>query len=256
MRVRLVVAYHGAAYHGWQIQPQVPTVEGALTDALERMTGQRPKVWGASRTDAGVHALGQVAAFDHDGPHDAKTFYRALNHLTPDDVAIVAADVVPDGFHPRHSARGKIYRYDLWTRYERSPFLGDRSMHVRRPLDVAAMQAAADRLVGEHDFSSFRAAGCDASSPVRRILAIRVLDPGDGRVRVRVAGSAFLKYMVRNIVGTLVEVGVGRRPPEWIDAVLSARDRSAAGATAEPRGLTLVRVFHPGFPLCKPPEQR
>lgn len=250
MRVRLVVAYHGAAYHGWQIQNDVPTVEGALTDAVARITGARRKVWGASRTDAGVHAWGQVAAFDYDGPHPVQAFYRGLNHLTPSDIAIRFADEVPDAFHPRHSARGKIYTYDLWTRFERSPFLADRTMHVRRALDVAEMNRAGQALVGTHDFSSFRASGCDARSPVRHIWEVSVGTLDDGRIRVRVAGSAFLKYMVRNIVGTLVDVGTGRRPAAWVGEVLAARDRSAAGATAEPQGLTLRRIFHPDF-ACK-----
>jgi tRNA pseudouridine38-40 synthase len=249
MRVRLIVAYHGARYHGWQIQDDVPTVEGAVTDAVEAMTGARRKVWGASRTDAGVHAEGQVAAFDHDSPRDVRALFRGLNHHTPDDIAIRAVDVVPDAFHPRHDARGKIYHYDLWCRWERTPFFADRTLHVRRALNVEAMARAGALLVGQHDFSAFRGAGCDARSPVRRLWEVSVLPLGDGRVRIRVAGSAFLKYMVRNIVGTLVMIGTGTQRPEWILDVLESRDRGMAGPTAKPQGLTLVRVFHPRNPV-------
>lgn len=244
------VRYDGTGFAGWQRQDNGRTVQGALEDTLSRIAGEPVAVQGASRTDAGVHALGQVAAFDYEGRHDVRAFLRGLEHLTPPDIAIVAADAVPDEFHPRHSARGKLYTYDLWPHFPRSPFLADRTMHVRRELDVVAMDRAGARLVGTHDFSAFRAAGCDASSPVRRLWEVSTTRLSDGRVRVRVAGTAFLKYMVRNIVGTLLEVGSGKRPAEWVDSVLASRDRSNAGPTAEPGGLTLQRVFHPDFPLA------
>ncbi len=242
------VEYHGAAFHGWQIQRDVVTAEGVLTDAVETITGARVKVWGASRTDAGVHARGQVAAFDYAGPRRLDELYHGLNHLTPDALSIAAIDEVDDSFHPRHSARGKVYRYHLWPHFDRSPFLVDRTWQVRGAVDVGAMSAAAGHLVGEHDYSAFRASGCQASSPVRRLWEVSVRRRRDGRVTVQVAGSAFLKYMVRNLVGTLVEVGRGKRAPEWVAEVLAGRARCAAGPTADAKGLVLDRVFHPDHP--------
>ena len=248
MRFRLKVAYHGGAFHGWQIQsPGIRTVEGELTKAVEEITGAPTKVWGASRTDAGVHARGQVAAFDYDGPHPAESFFKGLNHLTPSDLQIVSVDEVDPAFHPRHSARGKIYIYEIWTGFDTSPFRIDRTMRVRQPLDVDAMDAAGQRLVGMHDFRSFQAAGCDAKTTVRRLWEVSTRRAGPRTIEVRVTGSAFLKYMVRNIVGTLIYVGRGKEEPAWMDEVLAARDRSAAGPTAEPQGLTLDRVFYPDW---------
>ena len=248
MRFRLKVAYHGGAFHGWQIQsPGIRTVEGELTRAVEEITGVPTKVWGASRTDAGVHARGQVAAFDYEGPHPAESFFKGLNHLTPDDLQVVSVEEVAADFHPRHSARGKIYLYEIWTGFDTSPFLIDRTMRVRQALDVDAMNAAGEHLVGTHDFKSFQAAGCDAKTTVRRLWEVSARRTGPRTIQVRVTGSAFLKYMVRNIVGTLIDVGRGKRSPESMADVRDARDRSAAGPTAEPSGLTLERVFYPDW---------
>lgn len=247
MRFRLKVAYHGGKFHGWQIQePWIRTVEGELTKAVAQITGAERKIWGASRTDAGVHARGQVAAFDYDGPH-GDAFFKGLNHLTPDDIRVVSVEPIDDAFHPRHSARGKIYLYELWIGFDTSPFLIDRTMRVRRSLDVDAMNAAGELLVGSHDFASFQATGCDAKTTVRRIWEVSAAKTGERTIQIRVTGSAFLKYMVRNMVGTLLEVGLGKRDPVWMAEVLEARDRSAAGATAEPQGLTLERVFYPDW---------
>jgi tRNA pseudouridine38-40 synthase len=248
VRFRLKVAYHGAKFHGWQIQePWTRTVQGELTKAVAQISSSDAQVLGASRTDAGVHARGQVAAFDYEGPHPAEAFFTGLNHLTEDDVQVLSVDPIDDGFHPRHSARGKIYLYEIWTGFDTSPFLFDRTMRVRRPLDTAAMNAAGEYLVGTHDFSSFRAAGCTAKTTVRRLWEVSAARTGPRTIQIRVTGSAFLKYMVRNIVGTLLEVGLRKQDPSWMGEVLAARDRSAAGATAEPQGLTLERVFYPDW---------
>ncbi len=248
MRFRLKVAYHGGAFHGWQIQKgDIRTVEGELTKAVAQISGERRKIWGASRTDAGVHAVGQCAAFDYDGKHPAESFFKGLNHLTPDDMSILSVDTISDEFHPRHSARGKIYVYEIWTGFETSPFLIDRTMRVRRSVDAKAMAEAGRLIVGSHDFSSFQASGCDARSPIRTLWEVHAERMDERRIRIRVTGSAFLKYMVRNIVGTLLEVGVGKKDPAWMTAVLEARDRSAAGPTAEPQGLTLQRIFYPDW---------
>ena len=255
--MRLLIAYHGAPFHGWQIQSSVETVEGALTDAVAQLLGRRVKVQGASRTDAGVHALGQVACFEDGGRHTPEVYVRALNRLTPRGIAVVHADRSVGPFHPRHDARGKQYRYRIQEGYAVSPLLADRTWHHAGQLDVAAMDEAAGALVGEHDFSSFRAAGCDAASPVRVIRRVRVrrVDEGPlGRVvEVEIAGSAFLKYMVRNIVGTLITVGRGRRPAEWVGEVLRARDRGAAGVTAPAHGLVLERIHYPLQPFPAAP---
>lgn len=247
MRVRLKVAYHGGAFHGWQIQiPGVRTVEGELRKAVTQICGgETPTIWGASRTDAGVHALGQCAAFDYEGRHTVQTFFKGLNHLTPDDMSIVSVDMVRDDFHPRHSARGKIYVFEIWTGRETNPLLVDRTMHVRRPLDTRAMVEAGKHLVGEHDFSSFRGRGCSANTTVRTLWEVHTEQVDERLIRIRVTGSAFLKYMVRNIVGTLIEVGLGNKDPHWMISVLEARDRSAAGNKAKPQGLTLHRIFYP-----------
>ena len=248
VRVRLLVSYRGGEFHGWQIQDDVVTAEGALTDAVEQMTGERRKIWGASRTDAGVHAEGQVAAFDYEGRLDEERFYHGLNHLTPDGLSVRAVEFVDDGFHPRHSSRGKIYRYFIEEGAHRSPFHAPFSCHEKRELDVEAMCDAGTHLLGLHDFSSFRAAGCEAQSTERVMYEVYTERMPNGLVRVQVVGSAFLKYMVRNMVGTLIQVGRGRRDPDWMGEVLEARDRSAAGPTAPPNGLFLHRVFHPSHP--------
>jgi tRNA pseudouridine38-40 synthase len=240
-----LIAYHGGAFHGWQRQADgVRTVQGEIEAALAQMHSGPMLIRGASRTDAGVHALGQVAAFESDGRHDVGAYYRGPNRLTPSDIAIRSVDEVDEAFHPRHSARGKIYRYRIVDGFAGDPLARDRAWQVRRRLDAEAMHEAAQALVGEHDFSSFRAAGCDASSPVREIYAVRVRRLVD-EVEVEVIGSAFLKYMVRNVVGTLVEVGRGTRRVEWLRDVLVSRDRRAAGPTAAACGLTLVQIFYP-----------
>lgn len=249
MRFRLLIAYDGGAFHGWQRQAEgVRTVEGVVTEAVATITGGARKVQGASRTDAGVHAYGQVATFDYEGERTVQAFYRGLNHLTPADVAIRAVDVVDDGFHARHSARGKQYRYQIRDAFHPDPLSRHREWHVGRALDAAAMHEAAQALCGKHDFTSFRAAGCDANSPVRELYDVSVRRSTPTSVEVVVVGSAFLKYMVRAIAGTLVEVGRGRRPVAWVGEALAAQDRSRSGPTAPACGLTLERIFYPDHP--------
>lgn len=247
-RVRLRVAYLGGAYHGWQIQPSVPTVQGELTRALSRLVGRDVKLWGASRTDAGVHALDQCCAFDDPGSRTTDELFRACNRLTPVDIRVLAVERTAPDFHPRHSARGKRYRYRICNSFGAHPFDLGRSWHVPRPLDVDAMNDACRWLVGTHDFTSLRARGCQADSPVRELFGVSVRRGDWGRVEVEVVGSAFLKYMVRNLVGTLIEVGVGRKPPEWVRDAIAARQRAAAGQTAPPEGLVLEKIFYPDHP--------
>ena len=250
-RIRLLVAYDGAAFHGWQIQPTVRTVEGELTRAAERLLacGQGGvKVQGASRTDAGVHALGQVAHIQYDAPRDPWDFVRGLNGLTEDDVTVVRAEPVDDAFHARHEARGKIYHYRIWAHRFINPHERRRAWHVRAHLDLDRMREAAALLVGTHDFAAFRAADCEAKTTVRELWRVDVVGEGE-QIRIEVEGSAFLKYMVRIISGTLVDVGRGHLSVEDVAALMKGEGtRSGAGQTAPPHGLTLVKVHYPDWP--------
>jgi tRNA pseudouridine38-40 synthase len=247
MHIKLILEYDGTGLCGWQRQDNGPSVQGHLEAALAALLQQPVPVVGASRTDAGVHALGQVASFSAECRIPLHGIRRGLNSLLPDSIAVVAAEEVPDDFHPRFSACGKEYRYTLLNRPERSPLWRRRTWHRARPLDLAAMQAAAAALLGEHDFSAFRAAGCTARHARRCITAVEVTaEPPLCHVTVR--GNAFLRNMVRIIAGTLVEVGEGRRPRESVAAALRSGRREDAGQTAPPHGLALVRVDYPPVP--------
>ena len=249
-RIRLLVQYRGDGFHGWQVQSKVRTVQGELQEALAQVCQRPIKLMGASRTDAGVHARGQVAAFDVEaGPRTRpRDFYRALNALTGSDLAVAKVEVVDSEFHPRHCARGKIYVYRIWDARHVDPLLRPTVWPIHGRLNVEAMRDAAPALVGEHDFTSFRGAGCDARSPVRRLLEVNVERTTPEMVEVRVVGTAFLKYMVRNIAGTLMDIGRGRRSVGSIEDILAAKDRSVAGRRADASGLTLERIFYPDFP--------
>ncbi|HKY32069.1 MAG TPA: tRNA pseudouridine(38-40) synthase TruA [Candidatus Polarisedimenticolia bacterium] len=245
--LKLTVEYAGGAYHGWQIQPGVPTIQGVLQDKLAMILRRPILLRGAARTDAGVHALGQVASTS--GPVEADTgrLLRSLNAVLPDDIAVRSIVPAPLGFHARHSAVGRIYRYQVLQGEAIRPFDRPFAAHTRFELDLAAMQSAASRLIGVHDFSSFRGAGDTSESPVKEIRASAVsLAPGrTDLVLYTVEANSFLQYMVRALAGTLLEVGRGRLSPEAVDGILAARNRSAAGPTAPARGLFLVRVLYP-----------
>ena len=252
MRYRLEVAYLGTPFHGWQFQHGVPTIQGAFRDALQCLYGQPVEVLGSSRTDAGVHARGQVASFVADERHTMENLYKALNFHTPPQIVVQRIEAVRDDFHPRHASRGKWYRYRIQDSYAPDPFSSLTAAHIKHRLDADAMHGAAQTLIGEHDFSSFRAAGCDASSPVKHLRSIEVQRVGRYSIVVDVRGSSFLKYMVRNLVGSLIEVGRGRRDAQWLADVLAARDRTRAGATAPPEGLTLEHIDYPEDPWTVP----
>jgi tRNA pseudouridine38-40 synthase len=249
--IRLVVEYDGTALCGWQRQDNGPTVQGHLEAALAQMLSHEVAVVGASRTDAGVHARGQVASFRTDKPIPLHGIRRGLNSLLPPAIAVIEASEAGDDFHPRFSATGKHYRYLLFTRPERSPRWRDRAWHHPGPLDRPAMREAAAVLIGEHDFAAFRAAGCTAKRTVRRIEQIDVteLESEPGLVAVDVRGNAFLRNMVRIVVGTLVEVGRRRRTPSQVSEILASLDRTRAGMTAPARGLELVSVRYDGRKL-------
>ncbi len=243
--VRLVLEYDGSDLSGWQRQENAPSVQGHLEEALARMTGVPTPVIGASRTDAGVHALGQVACFDTAASIPCDGFRLGLNSMLPPAIAVVAADEAPPGFHARFWASGKHYRYSLLTRSSRSPLARRLAWH--RPgaaLDLAAMRQAAELVVGERDFSAFRASGCTARTAVRRIDQIAISEPHPHRIDLDVRGNAFLRNMVRILVGTLVEVGERRLPPTQVAEILESRDRTRAGQTAPPHGLCLVEVLY------------
>jgi tRNA pseudouridine38-40 synthase len=256
--IRLLVEYDGTGLCGWQRQANGPTVQGHLEAALGRLLAHDVAVLGASRTDAGVHARGQVASFRTERAIPLYGIRRGLNSLLPPAIAIADASEADPDFHPRFSATAKHYRYLLWTRADRSPSWRDRAWHRPEPLDLAAMRAAATALIGEHDFAAFRAAGCTAKRTVRRIDQVEVTElPGElpgasWVVAVDVRGNAFLRNMVRILVGTLVEVGQGRRPFAQVAEILASRDRTKAGITAPARGLELVSVRYDGRKMSPP----
>jgi len=242
-RWRLVIEYDGADFVGWQLQASGRSVQGVVEEAVAKLFGEAIRLHPSGRTDAGVHALGQVAHFDALVTRSPREVREALNSFLPDDVAVVDASVAPEGFDARRWVVSKRYRYTWVDRPARSPLRRDRAWHVRGPLDAAVMDEAARALLGRHDFSSFRAAGCSAKHPNRWIGGIAVTRDGD-EVRLDVDGHGFLRHMVRIVAGTLVVVGQGRKPPSWVAEVLAARTREAAGKTAPAHGLTLVAVHY------------
>jgi len=241
--IYLRVAYDGTAYSGWQIQPEEPTLQRTLMQAVAAMEGAPVKVFGAGRTDAGVHARGQAASFTTTSTIPERGYLLGLNAALPDDIAVQDVRVMPAGFHARFSAKGKHYRYALWNAPTRHPLECRTAWHRYHDLDLEAMNAGAQHLVGHHDFESFRSASCDREHARRTLHRVEVSREGR-RVHIDVEGTGFLKHMVRIISGNLVEVGLGKHPPDWIAEVLEARDRKAGGQTAPAHGLTLLRVFY------------
>lgn len=239
-RVMLTVAYDGTNYHGWQIQPNVVTVESVLNETLSTLLQEEIKVIGASRTDTGVHALGNIAVFDTQARMPAEKISYALNQRLPQDIRIQASREVPQDFHPRRRNSRKTYEYKIWNSAFPMPIYRLYSHFTYVPLDVNAMQRAANYLVGEHDFKSFCSIGTTAETTVRTIykIAVKRLDE---MITIRIVGSGFLYNMVRIIAGTLMEVGKGSLAPEKITEILKACDRAAAGPTAPACGLLLVK---------------
>jgi tRNA pseudouridine38-40 synthase len=241
MLIKLTLEYDGTNFCGWQVQPEERTVQGCVEDALATVLRQPVRLVAAGRTDAGVHAVGQVAVFQTKAAPDLGSLCRSVNALAGPEVAVVAADVVPDGFDPRRDARSRLYAYSVLNRSAPSPLWGRRVWHIPYALDSGAMQAAAGLLVGEHDFSSFRDADCDAEHPIRRVFRSDVAREGDFIV-YRIEATAFLRHMVRAIVGTLAAVGAGELTVDAFREILAGRDRTRAGVTAPARGLCLVAV--------------
>lgn len=254
-RIAACVEYDGTAYKGWQTQPHAPSVQDRVERALSRVADHPVHVVCSGRTDAGVHSLGQVIHFDTtaERPDHAWTF-GANTHL-PADISLRWCRPVPADFHARYSALAREYRYLILDHPARSALFADRAAHSRHRLDETVMHAAAQKLLGEHDFSAFRAADCQSNTPMRRVERIEVRRHGD-LVAVEVRANAFVHHMVRNIVGSLRLVGRGLQPPDWIDELLASRDRRRAGATAPAHGLYFLRVTYPeeyGLSSLPPP---
>ena len=243
MRLALGVEYDGSAFHGWQTQPGGGTVQDALEQALGRIAGESVKLMCAGRTDAGVHATAQVVHFDTLVERPLSAWVRGVNTFLPPQVAVRWVHPVPDQFHARFSAYGRRYRYVLINRPQRTGVWHGRAGWYHHPLDAGSMQQAADLLLGEHDFSTFRAADCQAKSPVKMIRQALVRRTGDLLI-FDFEASAFLHHMVRNLVGSLVYVGQGKHSPEWMAQLLAAKDRALAAPTFSAAGLYLAGVLY------------
>ena len=244
-RIGLVVAYDGTNYCGWQTQPNGITVQGVLNDTLSELLGEKIETIGASRTDAGVHALGNVAVFDTNTRIPGEKISYALNQRLPEDIRIQNSCEVPLDFHPRYQKTVKTYEYHILNREFPLPAYRLNAHFTYRPLDIARMQEAARYLEGEHDFQSFCAAGAQVKTTVRTIYELTVEKEGD-LIVIRITGNGFLYNMVRIIAGTLMKVGMGEWEPERMTEILEGRDRKLAGPTAPAKGLTLMEIHFKG----------
>lgn len=252
--IRLLMEYDGTAYHGWQLQKTDRTIQATIEAAIAEITGEASRLTAASRTDAGVHALGQVAVFATRSQLSAETFMRALNARLPGDIRILSSSETNPGFNPRYDALRKSYFYVISKDQKQSVFLSRYVWDIKMNLNFQDMQDAAGFFVGEHDFSSFRGAGCGAKTPYRNIYSINISAfdeisfmtatiPGEF-IKIRIEANAFLRHMARNIVGTIVEVGRGRKSAGHIRAILEAQDRTKAGPTAPAKGLFLENIVY------------
>ncbi|QDT74877.1 tRNA pseudouridine(38-40) synthase TruA [Lacipirellula limnantheis] len=270
---KITLAYDGAAFSGWQAQPGRRTVQGELERAWLEITGETVRLNAAGRTDAGVHAAGQVVSVESTTTIPPESLVPALNSKLPEDAAVQLVECVADGFHATHDAKFKRYRYTIYNDARRPVFCRNYAWHIPTPLDVVSMQVGGAHMVGTHDFASFQSVGSERDSTVRTIFAVDILspaapgsargsarppttlgpndlrnapraEPGAAIITIDVEGDGFLYNMVRTIAGTLVEVGRGKRPPEWVAEVIAAKDRCAAGQTAPPHGLCLQWVAY------------
>lgn len=240
--IKLLIEYDGTNYHGWQVQSNALTIQEVIEQKIEVMTRQRVHVIASGRTDAGVHALGQVANFKTESSIPVDGFQRGLNSLLPPDIIIISAEEVDGQFHAQHWAKWKTYRYVILNDENPSAIYRNYSWHMPRPLDVRRMQEASKALLGRQDFSSFQGADADTEDPVREVFRAEWAAEGSRFLHFTVEADGFLKHMVRNMVGTLAEVGQGKISPEEFRQILTARDRRRAGMTAPAQGLFLVEV--------------
>ncbi len=243
MRIRLIVAYDGTGYHGWQIQNNALSVEEVLTKALEELLQENIELAGASRTDAGVHAMGNVAVFDTNTRIPAEKIAIAVNQRLPEDIRVMRSEEVPKEFHPRFAVSQKTYEYSITNAAIQFPTKRLYSYFVYIPLDVERMREAAQYFVGEHDFAGFCSAGSQVKTTVRTIYDLQVLQDGED-IRIRITGNGFLYNMVRIIAGTLVEVGMGRRDVSTVRHAIDEANRKLAGPTAPAHGLKLVEICY------------
>lgn len=243
-RYAIGIEYDGSAFCGWQIQSHSPSVQQALNEALSAVANTALECTGAGRTDTGVHAIAQVAHFESDVTRSLRSWLLGLNSNLPTEVSVTWIVPVDAEFHARFSALSRSYRYVIFNRPARSPLERGRAWWIYQPVDHARMQIAANHLLGEHDFSSFRASSCQAHSPVRTMQLLDVQRQGEF-ITVDCRANAFLHHMVRNVVGSLVKVGRGEESEEWLADTLAACDRRVSGITAPAAGLTLTRVEYP-----------
>jgi len=239
--IRLVIAYDGSGYLGWQIQPGVRTLQDTVEKGLETILGNPVRIYASGRTDTGVHAFGQVVNFHTPSSIPVDGLLRGLNSILPGDISVLSAEEADLDFHAQFQAKKKTYVYVIDTGPLRSPFLDRYALHEKYALDAEAMRASARFLLGEHDFTSFLASGSSVKTTVRNITISEIITRGN-MVLFLIQGSGFLRYMVRNIVGTLLLVGRGKLPPEEIERIIARKDRGFAGPTAPPQGLYLVNV--------------
>lgn len=252
-RVAMGIEYDGSGFHGWQMQDGVRTVQASLEAAIAAVADHPVQVHCAGRTDAGVHALEQVIHFDSPARRSERAWVLGTNVNLPPDVAVLWAQAVAADFHARYRAQARHYRYLILCRGSRSALLRDRAVWVRQDLDLGRMRLAAADLVGEHDFSSFRALACQAKSPVRRVHYMELAREGD-LIELRIGANGFLHHMVRNIAGVLITIGRGEAEPGWVRELLAQRDRTRGGVTAAAHGLYFVRADYPGeYPLPQRP---
>ena len=242
--ILLTIAYDGTHYSGWQVQPNGLAVQQVVEDALEQLLGERVQVRSSGRTDAGVHARGMAAAFTTSRDLPTRAFVEGANRFLPDDISVQNACQVPPEFKPIGDAYAKHYRYKILNSQIRSPLDRLYSWQVREPLEIAAMIEAAHYFIGKHDFAAFRASNCVARTTVRRVDKVDI-SVQEGFIIIDVIGEGFLKYMVRVMAGTLVDIGRGRFAPEYVHWLLHDRDRKKAGVTAPACGLCLIKVFYP-----------
>ncbi|GAB4247309.1 MAG: tRNA pseudouridine(38-40) synthase TruA [Deltaproteobacteria bacterium] len=244
-RIKLTVAYDGTAYAGWQVQPNGTAVQAVMERVLSRILQEPVRLRAAGRTDSGVHAREQVADFADSGKRDLATIVHGGNALLPADIRILSAVEVPESFDARRDATRKEYRYFLYLSPVDSPFFSRYAWHIEAQVDIGTVREALAHLVGEHDFTSFRGQGCTAKSPVRNIVRAEVTRHGiPGLHSIDICGTGFLRHMVRNIVGTVVDAGKRKHSAAHVREILLARDRTAAGVNAPPRGLFLWRVSY------------
>ncbi|MDY6905033.1 MAG: tRNA pseudouridine(38-40) synthase TruA [Thermodesulfobacteriota bacterium] len=240
--LKLTIEYDGTHYHGWQRQKNDPTIQQAIEDALFKMTREKVTLTGSGRTDAGVHARGQVANFKTASRLTSENFQKGLNSLLNNDVVIIDCQEVPSDFHSRYDATAKTYQYCILNRPVPTAIDRHVSWHIRHPLDLDAMRAALPHIIGRHDFKSFEGGGGEKTNTVRHVMDAALVEAQDGFLFFQIKADGFLRYMVRNIAGTLVDVGTGKIPAKRLPAIINGKDRALGSPTAPPQGLCLISV--------------